>query len=211
MRVLRFIAASLLAVSSAPGSALVITSDSLSILGDGNTGSSVVPIDFAQIGGDGSSISRAVAEFDISVFDEDTKVTLSFVVDEANGCCGQATFDGFFGLVQYEGDNLLEVADYQATSLGTIANLPISGATTSAGDRFELDVTQSFNFAVQQGHEAFGVILFHTPESTASQSWGFSNFALELEEANIAVPGPGSLGLLGLALCLLGFSRRKFA
>ena len=157
--------------------------------------------------GSPSSIVRALSEFNVAGLGTTTVATFSFRVVAATNPTGSPS-NFSFGLTSYQGNNVPNVADYQASDFRFIGPFTTSGYLL-VGQVATFDVTSAFNQFVNTGAPtSFGIRLSPSspPDGTA---YTLDRFQLTLRPAQAVVPEPATLALLGVGFVGLGVTARR--
>lgn len=195
-----------------------------------NTGGSFGnPAGKAEVGRYSSEEVRGLSEYSLIGQSAASSAFVTFNVFSAGGLFSGTNSTPFTGNIiveAYAGNNLEDLTDYQATSLGTVGTFNVAAGVNNAGDIFSFDVTAFFNNVVTSSGTSLGIRL---RESTAnadyssSKAWTFESFRLTSDNqctgagCNInpgggggTVPLPGSLALVALGLLGSAALRRRF-
>ncbi|MCW5557496.1 MAG: PEP-CTERM sorting domain-containing protein, partial [Verrucomicrobiae bacterium] len=174
------------------------------------------PAGKAEVGRFGSEEVRGLSEYNLTGLGTATSAYVSFDVFKAGGLFDGVNDRPFTGKIivdAYAGNNLENISDYGATSLGEVGIFNVS--TLIAGDIFSFDITSIFNAAIAAGNTSLGIRLREdrsNPDYNSSLAWTFDTFRLTSDnlttKPGAVVPEPESFALVGLVLVGAAFSRR---
>lgn len=185
-----------------------------------NTGGSFGnPAGKAEVGRYSCEEVRGLSEYDLTGLGTATSAFVTFNVFKAGGLFNGTNnfpFTGNIAVQGYAGNNLENIFDYQAASLGNVG--AFSTAALLVGDVLSFDITSIFNAAITSSQASLGMRLLVDPLNDRG-AWTFDSFRLTTtSDCTIQggcggnnVPEPGSLALLGAALAGLAAARRKVA
>jgi len=161
------------------------------------------PAGKAEVGDFFSEEVRGLSEYNMAGLGTATSAFVTFDVFKAGGLfSGQNDFPftGNINIVAYQGNNLEDISDYQAPSIGTVGTFNTAGL--SVGNTLSFDITSIFNNAIANGWSSLGMRL-QIASGTDPQggAWTFNTFRLTTDNQsnNQTVPEPASvLGLLAI-------------
>jgi hypothetical protein len=123
-----------------------------------NTGGSFGnPAGKAEVGGLGGEGVRGLSEYNLTALTLAPSAFVTFDVFRLGGLFGQSAYQGNITVTAYQGNNLENISDYQATSVGTVGTFSTVGLTT--GDVLSFDITSIFNAAVTANWSSLGIRL----------------------------------------------------
>jgi len=161
-----------------------------------------------EFGGDNCEEVRGLSEYDL--FGLVTgPAFVTFEVYQAGGLftgSNDFPFDGTIQIDAYAGNNLENVSDFEAATLGIVASF-LTGDLI-VGNTLSFDITALFNDALTDGLTSFGIRLAAITDPNAG-AWTFSNFRLTSSDDTTSVPEPGTLALIGIGLFGMGAARRR--
>ena len=168
------------------------------------------PAGKAEVGRFGSEEVRGLSEYDISSLAAQASAFVTFDVFKAGGLftgTNDFPFDGTITIESYVGNNLEDIADYQATATGVVGSFSTAGL--SVGDILSFDVLSLLNTAIVNSDISFGIRLRANPLNTNGGAWTFDDFRLTTtDDSTNGVPAPATLLLLGFGLAGFGYQRR---
>jgi hypothetical protein len=185
-----------------------------------NTGGSFGnPAGKAEVGRYGGEEVRGLSEYDLTGLTSSASAFVTFNIFKEGGLfagTNDTPFSGNIIIEAYQGNNLENIADYQAPSTGLIGSFAIDPVTNNVGDIYSFDITSILNIAISNSWNSLGIRLASNPLNTGSQAWTFENFRLtstnDCTGAGCGggnVPEPDTLALLGLGLSALMMRRKK--
>ena len=161
------------------------------------------PAGKAEVGNFFSEEVRGLSEYNLSGLGTATSAFVTFDVFNNAGLFSgdnDFPFTGDIEVVAYEGNNLENISDYQALSIGTVGTF--NTANLAVGDTLSLDLTSIFNNALTNGLSSLGIRLQSLTDPQGG-AWTFDNFRLTTDnQTTQKVPEPGTI--IGLVLVGMG-------
>lgn len=179
-----------------------------------NTGGSFGnPAGLAEVGefsGSDCEEVRGLSEYNLAGLSSGSAF-VTFEVYQAGGLfpgSNDFPFDGTIEVKAYEGNNVEDISDFQALSLGTVGDFATSSLVV--GNTLSFDISSIFNSAIADGFSSLGMRLEAVTDPNGG-AWVFNDFRLTStdDSTSVSVPEPATLGLLGLGLAVIGFKRCK--
>ncbi len=213
-----------LALTAAPGMAQTITNGfTFAVASGGDT--SVGTHFHSSTGGDFGNPSgkaevgrffdeevRGLSEYNLAGLSNAPSAFVTFNVFKAGGLFDGANdtpFTGTISIFAYQGNNAEDISDYQAMSFASIGSFGV-GPGVSVGDVFSFDITDAFNFAIDEGFASLGIRLQAVPLNPNSQAWTFDTFRLTSDnQTSGAVPEPATWAMLILGFGAIGIAARR--
>jgi hypothetical protein len=149
------------------------------------------PAGKAEVGNFYSEEVRGLSEYNITGLGTATSAFVTFDVFNNAGLFYGANdfpFTGDIEVIAYQGNNLENISDYQALSIGTVGTFN----TTNLGveDTLSFDLTSIFNNALTNGSSSLGIRL-QSVTNPQGGAWTFDNFRLTTDNQSTQdVPEP---------------------
>lgn len=121
---------------------------------------------------------RGLSEFDLAALPLAASAILTFDVFKAGGLfdgTNDTPFIGTISVLAYHGNNVEDIVDYEAVTVGTVGSFSTVGL--AVGNTTSFDITSIFNTAVGLGWSSLGVRL-QTTDAAGSHAWTFDTFQL---------------------------------
>jgi hypothetical protein len=166
------------------------------------------PAGKAEVGRYYSEEVRGLSEYNIAGLSSASSAFVTFNVFKAGGLFTGANdfpFNGTIKVDAYAGNNLEDISDYQAASLGSVGAFSTTGLLV--GNVLSFDITSIYNGAITGGSTSLGMRLAAYP-LPGDGAWTFDNFRLTTDNLS-SVPEPATLMLLALGLIGLAGARRR--
>lgn len=186
-----------------------------------NTGGSFGnPAGKAEVGRFFSEEVRGLSEYNLTGLSSSSSAFVTFNIFKEGGLFvgdNDTPFTGSITVEAYQGNNLEDISDYQATVVGTVGSFAIDPTANNVGDIFSFDITSIFNTAIANSWNSLGIRLRSDPLNTASQAWVFDSFRLTnsndctgaaCQNNTNNVPEPGTVALFGFGVSGLMMRRR---
>jgi len=171
-----------------------------------NTGGSFGnPAGKAEVGRYSSEGVRGLSEYNLTGLSAASSAFVTFNVFKAGGLFDGTNDFPFTGTIKvdgYAGNNLEDISDYEALSIGAVGTFSTSGL--AVGDILSFDITALFNAALTNGDASLGMRLMADPLND-SGAWTFENFRLTTDNQTSVVPVPAGLPLMLTGLVVLGY------
>ena len=170
------------------------------------------PAGKAEVGNYSSECVRGLSEYNLAGLSSATNAFVTFDVFKLGGLFSGTNdfpFSGTIDVFAYGGNNLEDISDYQAASLGMVGSFSTIGL--GVGEILSLDITSFFNTAVAASQSSLGIRLQRSGESsTASGAETFQNFRLTSDNQSTGVvPEPSTYALTAAGLGAIAYLRRR--
>ena len=122
------------------------------------------PAGKAEVGRYSCEEVRGLSEYDLTGLSTAASAFVTFNVYKAGGLftgTNDFPFNGNIDVQGYAGNNLEDLSDYQATSLGDVGLFPTTGLLV--GDVLSFDITSIFNAAIAASQTSLGIRLLADP------------------------------------------------
>jgi len=199
-----------------PGFTFAVASSSNHVLGThyhSNTGGAFGnPAGKAEVGAFSSEEVRGLSEYNLAGL-ATGPAFVTFNVFKAGGLFSGVNdfpFTGTIGVYAYQGNNLEDISDYQAASVGSIGSFSTAGL--AVGNTLSFDISTVYANALANSWTSLGIRLerIDIDPPTLSGAWTFDTFRLTSTDDTNTVPDPGSsLLLLGIGLVGLKAWRKR--
>ena len=167
------------------------------------------PAGKAEVGRFSSEEVRGLSEYDLTGLASAASAFVTFEVFSAGGLFSGVNdfpFDGTIQIEAYAGNNLEDIPDYQAASLGIVGTFSTVGLIV--GNTLSFDITSIFNDAITNSLTSLGIRLRANPLNDAG-AWVFDTFRLTTDDLTTRVPEPSVLLLFVAGLAGLGMSSAR--
>ena len=171
------------------------------------------PAGKAEVGSYGTEEVRGLSEYNLTGLSTASSAFVTFNVFKAGGLFAGTNdfpFTGTINVFAYQGNNLEDISDYQATNVGSVGSFSTSGLLV--GDILSFDILSIFNTAIANDWSSLGMRLQMANWTIENRgAWTFDNFRLTTtDDSSNNVPEPATLLLLGAGLLgIAGAYRRK--
>ncbi|MEK8029022.1 PEP-CTERM sorting domain-containing protein [Pseudaquabacterium rugosum] len=173
----------------------------------------------AEVGRFASEEVRGLSEYNIAGQSSASSAFVTFSIFKEGGLfpgVNSIPFTGTIFVEAYAGNNIEDISDYQATTLGAIGSFVASPLSLSPGDVISFDITSVFNAAIAANDTSLGMRLRVNPANAdyaQSFAWTFDNFRLTTDNQSTVptgntVPEPTTLALVAVALAAAARSKR---
>ncbi len=173
------------------------------------------PAGKAEVGSYSSEEVRGLSEYNLTGL-VSGPAFVTFGVFKAGGLftgTNDFPFVGNINVVAYQGNNLEDISDYQAPSVGGVGTFSTVGLIV--GNTISMDISAIFNSAIGLGWSSLGIRLQDAVNPpTGGGAWTFDSFRLTSTNESTNIPEPASLvvwSLLGAIAIVAGWRRRKVA
>jgi hypothetical protein len=174
------------------------------------------PAGKAEVGSYSSEEVRGLSEYNLTGLTSTPSAFVTFEVYKAGGLFGGTNdfpYNGLINVVAYAGNNLEDISDYSAASIGTVGQFSTTGL--GVGNTISFDITSIFNAAIAAGDTSLGIRL-EIASAPNGGAYTFDLFRLTTDNQSTvdlggATPLPGALPLFASGLGAIGFlaHRRK--
>ncbi|ROS05143.1 putative secreted protein [Sinobacterium caligoides] len=169
------------------------------------------PAGKAEVGSFENETVRGSSEYDLSNLALTSSAFVTFDVFTLGGLFAGSndfSFDGTINVFAYEGNNLEDISDYQATATASVGSF--STISLNVGDTLSFDITTVYNDYVAASDPSLGIRLQISDDTiTGGGAVTFDTFRLTVNDQTSVVPVPASVWLFGSALLGLVGVRRK--
>ena len=174
------------------------------------------PAGRAEVGNFALECVRGLSEYDLGGLETSSSVFVTFAVADDGGLFAGVNdfpFSGTINVVAYAGDNLEDVADYEAASTAAVGSFDTAGLMV--GSVLSFDITGLFNAAILGGGTSLGIRLERAGEGPTNRgAWTFGTFRLTNDDQTSVgiVPEPSTVILLAsglVAVAGVGHLRRR--
>lgn len=164
------------------------------------------PAGQAEVGSFSTEEVRGISEYNLTGLTTASSAFVSFDVFTDGGLFSETNdfpFTGNIDIVAYEGNNLENISDYQASVIGNVGTF--NTGSLDIGDTLSFDVTSLLNNAIDNDLSSLGIRLqIASGTNTQGGAWTFDSFRLTTDDQSTdIVPEPMSILGTGFVLAFV--------